>query len=391
MFYNNIIGTIDRIEHKMYKSNKFKGWIMPTLSLCMIVKNEEEYIKAALESAKAVVDEIIILDTGSTDRTKFICSDYTDKIYETEWKDDFGDARNKCIEKASGDWVLWLDADERILIKNETAFKELLLKEDSNVFSVKLLHLTDSESEEEKKYFISYHNRLFRRTGDFFFKGSIHEKLVIEPGIAPKSDNAGNCVEIIHYGYGRKNMKEKALRNLNICLEEKRKDADDPWLDYFIACELFRLGDIKDALELVNQAIIGFLSKSKMPPALLYKLKYDILIDNGKPETVCEGLEKVINLYKDYVELHFYHGISLLQLDRYEAAIREFSYCVLLGEEDGEYLIRCGSGSFLAYYYMGEAYAKSGDKENACEAFRQALLYHPGFNEAQRKLEELKI
>lgn len=364
---------------------------MPTLSLCMIVRNEEEYIRASLESVKDVADEIIVIDTGSVDSTMEICSGYTDKIYQMEWKEDFSDARNEGLKKASCDWILWMDADERLVIKNKDAFKRLLLEKEEDVFAVKLLHMTDSEKEEEKKYYISYHNRLFRRKGDFCFKGSIHERLLKDSGIVPESGNAKGCVEILHYGYNTSHMKEKALRNLQICLKEKEKKAENPWLDYYIACELYRLGDIKDSLDLVNCAIMGFLSQGKMPPALLYKLKYDILIHNGSMESVCEGLEKAINLYKDYVELHFYRGFALLQIGRCTAAINEFSYCILLGEDNADYLIQCGSGSFFAYYYMGEAYIKLGEKENACEAYRQALLFHPDFTEAKKRLEELRI
>lgn len=363
---------------------------MPTLSLCMIVKNEEEYIRAALESVKDVADEIIIVDTGSEDHTMEICSRYTDKIYETAWTEDFSKARNFSISKAACDWILWMDADERLVIKDRNIFKKLLKSKDYDAYFIKLLHSMDSEKEEKKENYISYHNRLFRRKADFHFEGSIHEKLLGESGIIQESGNAGKSVEIIHYGYGEKHMKEKALRNLQICLKEKEKETDNPWLDYYMAGELYRLGDIKDSLEFVNHAILGFLSQSKMPPALLYKLKYDILIINGNMESVCEGLGKAVNLYDDYVELHFYRGIALFKLNRYEEARKEFSYCILLGEENANYLIRCGSGSFLAYYYMGEAYLMAGDKESACEAYEQVLCYKPDFTEAKERLEELR-
>lgn len=85
---------------------------MPTISLCMIVKNEETHLARCLDSAAELVDEIIIVDTGSTDRTVEIASDYTSKVYSYLWKDDFSDARNYSFSKASMDYCMWMDADD---------------------------------------------------------------------------------------------------------------------------------------------------------------------------------------------------------------------------------------------------------------------------------------
>ncbi len=85
---------------------------MPTISLCMIVKNEEVHIARCLGSVAGLVEEIIIVDTGSTDRTVEIASDYTTKVYSYPWKDDFSDARNYSFSQASMDYCMWMDADD---------------------------------------------------------------------------------------------------------------------------------------------------------------------------------------------------------------------------------------------------------------------------------------
>lgn len=87
---------------------------MVTISLCMILKNEEKVLSRCLESAADLVDEIIIVDTGSTDRTKEIASAYTSKIYSYPWTDNFSDARNFSFSKATMDYCMWLDADDII-------------------------------------------------------------------------------------------------------------------------------------------------------------------------------------------------------------------------------------------------------------------------------------
>ena len=87
---------------------------IPKLSLCMIVKNEEKLLPGCLESAKDFVDEIIIVDTGSTDKTIEIAKQYNAKIYEHPWENNFSKHRNQSISYATSDWILYLDADEEL-------------------------------------------------------------------------------------------------------------------------------------------------------------------------------------------------------------------------------------------------------------------------------------
>src|SRR3989344_295540 len=100
-----------------------------TLSLCMITKNEEQFLEQCLNSVKELVDEIIIVDTGSTDKTKEIASKFTDKIYDFQWCDDFSAARNESLKYATQDWILVLDADEVISKEDYQKIKELIQPE----------------------------------------------------------------------------------------------------------------------------------------------------------------------------------------------------------------------------------------------------------------------
>ncbi|MDZ7260791.1 MAG: glycosyltransferase family 2 protein [candidate division KSB1 bacterium] len=83
----------------------------PSLSLCMIVKNEEHYLAGCLESVKDLVDEMVIVDTGSQDRTKEIAAHYGARLFDYTWDDNFSEARNESLRQATGDWILYLDAD----------------------------------------------------------------------------------------------------------------------------------------------------------------------------------------------------------------------------------------------------------------------------------------
>ena len=99
---------------------------MITISLCMIVKNEEEVLARCLDSVKDLVEEIIIVDTGSYDKTKEIAYKYTDKVYDFLWENDFSEARNFAFSKATKDYQMWLDADD--IITEDNKIKILQIK-----------------------------------------------------------------------------------------------------------------------------------------------------------------------------------------------------------------------------------------------------------------------
>ena len=109
---------------------------MITISLCMIVKNEEDTLGRCLDSIKGLIDEVVIVDTGSTDRTKDIAKEYTDKIFDFEWIDDFSAARNYSFSKATMDYILWLDADDIFMEIDLEKLKELKETLDSDTDAV---------------------------------------------------------------------------------------------------------------------------------------------------------------------------------------------------------------------------------------------------------------
>ena len=106
-----------------------------TISLCMIVKNEEKILRRCLDSLKGIYDEAIIVDTGSTDSTKEIAKEYTDKVYDFVWVNDFSKARNFAMEKATCDYIYMADADE---VLDEENRKKFLLAQDKRILSTLL-------------------------------------------------------------------------------------------------------------------------------------------------------------------------------------------------------------------------------------------------------------
>ena len=119
---------------------------MPSISLCMIAKNEEKYLEQCLNSVKGLADEIIIVDTGSTDRTKEIAKKFSAKIFDFKWIDDFSAARNESLKHAAKDWILVLDADEMIDKEAVKAIKDFIKNNEYDAFSFIQKNYTNDSS-----------------------------------------------------------------------------------------------------------------------------------------------------------------------------------------------------------------------------------------------------
>ncbi|WP_068618312.1 tetratricopeptide repeat-containing glycosyltransferase family 2 protein [Paenibacillus tuaregi] len=151
---------------------------MITISLCMIVKDEEETIGRCLDSVKHIVDEINIIDTGSKDQTKAVVSKYTDRVYDFEWIEDFAKARNFAFSKATKDFILWLDADDVFLERDQDQLLKLKQELDLTVDSVTMeYHLAFDEF--GNVTLKSVRNRLVKRSNQFRWVGAVHEYLEV--------------------------------------------------------------------------------------------------------------------------------------------------------------------------------------------------------------------
>ncbi|MFT9493722.1 tetratricopeptide repeat-containing glycosyltransferase family 2 protein [Anaerosolibacter sp.] len=151
---------------------------MPTVSLCMIVKNEEKVLARCLSSVKEFVEEIIIVDTGSEDQTKEIARRYTEKIYDFQWVDDFAAARNFAFDKATQDYILWLDADDVFMEADQRKLIELKKTLDPSIDSV-TMHYNLAFDAKGNVTSSLRRNRLVKRSRNFRWLGAVHECLVV--------------------------------------------------------------------------------------------------------------------------------------------------------------------------------------------------------------------
>ncbi|MDP5275495.1 tetratricopeptide repeat-containing glycosyltransferase family 2 protein [Chengkuizengella axinellae] len=147
------------------------------ISLCMNVRDEEEVLERCLSSIAHIVDEIIIVDSGSTDRTKEIAKKYTDKIYDFEWKGDFSEARNFSFSKATKEYIMWLDADDVVPEKSQKQILEFKKNLATYKMDVVVMEYQYSYNAEGNPILTQYRNNIVRRACNFKWKGLVHAKL----------------------------------------------------------------------------------------------------------------------------------------------------------------------------------------------------------------------
>lgn len=154
---------------------------MIQISLCMIVKNEEKVLRRCLDSYKELMDEIIVVDTGSTDATKAIAAEYTDKVYEFPWIKDFASARNYAFSKATKDYIFSADADEVLDEDNKAKFLALKGDLDSQIEIVQMKYGNQLSFGTVYNYDEEYRPKLFKRLRQFVWTNPIHEQVVLAP------------------------------------------------------------------------------------------------------------------------------------------------------------------------------------------------------------------
>ena len=290
---------------------------MQTLSLCMITKNEEKNIKACLDSMVNIADEIIIVDTGSTDRTIEIAKSYGAKVFSYKWNDDFSEARNISLEKATKDWIIVLDGDEVLPKEDGKKLKNII-----NATSMEALYLRLENIVDNKSLGDAVVLRVFRNNKLYRFRNKMHEQVIfsIEENGGKDKIQATN-LKILHYGYDPKiyNMVDKQKRNLKI-LESYPEEERDGYFYYSIGNEYSRANDIKKSLEMYYKGLE--FARNNYPDKLPSYLPYLILniskslASQKKYDEAINILSEFKNKYPNFRDLYFLQCLYYIEIGK---------------------------------------------------------------------------
>lgn len=301
-----------------------------SISLCVIAKDEEANIGNLLNSAKKLVDEIIVVDTGSSDRTVEIAESYGAKVIISKWRKDFSYHRNESIRAATKEWIIFLDCDE-VIVDNGLDTVKLILEKglDSKykAFNIKIKNVINGIELVEFEAL-----RIFRNDKDFYFEKPIHEQ--INNSIVNKYgyDFLGDIhLTILHYGYDENVIlaKGKVERNLEILNKIENKT---PYDYAMIADEYLKCNNLILAVENYEKSIdnIKDLKKESTPMAIISYLT--ALINLRRFNKALEVIEHVKTSITNFRDLLFLEYWILNQIGDYRGALQKLEgYSVLNG------------------------------------------------------------
>ncbi len=347
-----------------------------TISVCIIVKNEERFLRDCLQSVSPVADQIVVLDTGSTDRTVAIAEEMGADVRHFEWCNDFAAARNASIAPATGDWILWIDADERLAPSSIPYIKNLSRENRPVIGQVQI----NNKSNDDADVHISTAFRLFRNKQGIYFYGMIHEQLSARP--PERIVTRRTAIQIDHLGYALEEdiSRSKLERNGRLLEQQVKNEPENAYAHFTLGQNYNLLKEPQRAIRHFEKAFELNQFKKELKATLL-NVWAETCLKLGQEEKALElaghsaGLEKMqvgafYLIYK--IQKNRRHpleaGQAVDHMRRSEAYIRSHGWQigtdVLLGDDKLDFA-------------QAELEAMTGNWEKAMALYNQLIKKHP--------------
>jgi len=345
------------------------------ISACLIVKNEELTLPYCLESMRSIADEMIVVDTGSIDRTVDIAKSYGAKIFNFEWVNDFSKARNFALEQASGQWVIFLDADEYFAGDSIQQIRQIIRTAGDNRGDAVLCLLSNYDSE-RKQITSSYPTiRIFRNDSKIRYEGTIHEAIQHSERKLTIVD-CTKQIKIVHTGYSTDIVQQqnKSRRNLDLLFSQLKEKPDDSDLFYYISDSLMLEERYEEALEYAYKAmnsaesrLFGMYQKNYMNIMICQtKLNYS-------KEKIMATTYEALRRYPDFPDFH----VCLAELyesgHRYEDAIEAYKEALFHIDNVLTSAGRSHLHAHIIMHKLGHLYYKTDQVQESVSHYVKAL------------------
>lgn len=358
------------------------------LSACLIVKNEEKQLERCLRSVQPIVDEIVVVDTGSTDRTLEIAEKYGAVIGHFEWCDDFAAARNESLRLATGNWALWIDADEELDPESFTQIREAVMRPQFAGYYMKIVNFMDEKV--AANTYVHTAVRLFRKIEGIGFTGRIHEQIVNgfkEKGYIPATLTKG---VINHYGYQAAvmNEKKKIERTISMLKKEVEEAPQEPF-HWFNLANAYSVAAMTSEAESAGRKCVELIDVDAPYGPAVFQIVASSLVSLHRSEEALPFCELAVEKGYDTVLNEFERAHAYLDLRRYEEGLQAIDRCIAMDwpiSLTGDYAIK----SYKALVLKAQILCGLERFEEAEELVNQGLAKHPGFPMALFALAQIR-
>jgi glycosyltransferase involved in cell wall biosynthesis len=353
------------------------------VSLCMIVRNEEEMLEACLESAREAVSEMIIVDTGSTDRTVEIAESFGARIVHFAWTGSFSEARNVGIDAATGNWILWLDADEQLEPGDASRIAALTRQPWREAHWLVETNYTGQQEAGTASQHLAL--RLWRNRPAYRFSGAIHEQIRNSMPHDLTERFGPPTLRIRHYGYlkARIDERDKHQRNLELLQGELDANPRSPFTHFNIGTEYVGMDDLPSARRHYEQGLALLREEHAWwelgyAPILVSRL-CGVRRMTGDLDGSDALADELLTHFPAFTDLVFEKALAAQDRGDLEGAARLFMRCVEMGNAPPRFSGVVGRGSFLALGALAIVSNALGLPDQAIGWFERSLDLYPEY------------
>ncbi len=347
------------------------------ISACVIAKNEENNIVKCLNSMKPIVDEIIVVDTGSTDQTVVLAKDCGALVYSFEWQDDFSVAKNFAIEKAKGDWIIFLDVDEYVSEECISQIKDCLLKIEKQAIDAIMCQLVNIDIDNDNRVKDTFSAiRIFRNAPEIGYKNAIHEELVSKKNNKLRLAILTDEIKIFHTGYSSSIVEGKLKRNLEIILADINKNGKEERY-YRYLCDCYH--GLKEYEQAVKYAKLHLASNqtSVHSESIVYlKMLYAMTQTNTPIDLIQKEFENTMKIFPQMPDFYAQYANFLFDQKLYTMAITYYLKSIEVYKKNTDTQMASSFAGKLSAIYcnLGRLFSLKNDSESAMNYFCEALI-----------------
>lgn len=350
----------------------------PLLSLAMMVKDEEDFLEDALRSAQAFVDEMVVVDTGSTDRTVEIARDMGARVSHFEWCDDFSRARNVTLRRSTGQWIIVLDADERFRGPHPEALWPHLKPGPEHPFEGLALNVVNTRLDGTPiSSFFS--TRVFPNDARLGYSGRVHNRFgSLDPAHPVISATRYLGLEVVHLGYdpGLYAARQKAARSLPLIERTVREEPHNLQYRFYLGREYLTLGRLEAALGVLRPTVEALLAAPQDGPLVetVTCLLKALRAAEADPREALAVLRRALDLRPDHPDLWCDLGLTLVGLGEAERAAGALEQALARAAGIVDSQLEAAHRRWQIHQHLGHLY---WDLQRYPEAYRHFLAALP--------------